>query len=115
MFLERKAEKAHAPLHAKALVLEDSGTLLAIVVVDSCMMPRELIDRAKDMARAKTGIPAERYACVRHAYPFRTCFHGMSGIRRPSGIRGVSTGKIAEAIDRAGGSPRARQGGIGLA
>jgi hypothetical protein len=60
MFLERMADKAHAPLHAKALVLEEGSTRLAIVVVDSCMMPRELIDKAKEMASAKTGIPAER-------------------------------------------------------
>ncbi len=57
MFLERLADKAHAPLHAKALVLEDGGTRLAIVVVDSCMMPRELLDRAKDMARVKSASP----------------------------------------------------------
>ena len=30
---------------------------LAIVVVDSCMMPRELLDHAKELARKKTGIP----------------------------------------------------------
>jgi hypothetical protein len=102
MFLERKAEKAHAPLHAKALVLEDSGTLLAIVVVDSCMMPRELIDRAKDMARAKTGIPAERMlvsATHTHSAPASM---GCLGSDAQAEYAEFLPGKIAEAIDRAG-------------
>ncbi len=60
MFLERLADKAHAPLHARAIVLDDGAVKLAIVVVDSCMMPRDLIDRAKEIAARATGIPSER-------------------------------------------------------
>ena len=48
------------PIQAKSLVLDDGTIRLAIVVVDSCMMPRELLDRAKELARKKTGIPEER-------------------------------------------------------
>jgi neutral ceramidase len=49
------AEEAHDPLHARALVLADGSTKVAIVVVDSCFLPRALIGRAK--ARAETAIP----------------------------------------------------------
>jgi len=56
-FSDRKATSAHDPLHARCLVLDDGTTKLAIVVVDSCMMPRELIDAAKALASKKTGIP----------------------------------------------------------
>ncbi|HUQ93105.1 MAG TPA: LamG-like jellyroll fold domain-containing protein [Bryobacteraceae bacterium] len=101
MFLERKAEKAHAPLHAKALVLGDGRTRLAIVVVDSCMMPRELIDRAKDMARAKTGIPAERMlvsATHTHSAPASM---GCLGSDAQQEYAESLPGKIAGAIEQA--------------
>ncbi len=60
MFLSRTADKAFDPVFARALVLDDRTTRLAIVVVDSCMMPRELLDRAKDLAYSRTGIPPGR-------------------------------------------------------
>ena len=42
------------------LVLEDGTTRLAIVIVDSCMMPRDLLDEAKGLASRATGIPTSR-------------------------------------------------------
>jgi neutral ceramidase len=57
-FSDRKATAANDPLHARCLVLDDGTTKLAIVVVDSCMIPREILDAAKALAEKKTGIPA---------------------------------------------------------
>ena len=57
-FADRKATSAHDPLHARCLVLDDGTTKLAIVIVDSCMIPRELMDEAKALAAKATGIPA---------------------------------------------------------
>jgi neutral ceramidase len=54
---DRQATLANDPLHARCLVLDDGRTRLAIVVVDSCMVPRELIEAAKTLAEKKTGIP----------------------------------------------------------
>ncbi len=54
---DRQATLANDPLHARCLVLDDGKTKLAIVVVDSCMLPRELIEDAKARAAKKTGIP----------------------------------------------------------
>jgi len=51
--------KAHDPLHARGIVLEDGRSKLAIVVVDSCYLPRVLIDAAKARAQKATGIPAK--------------------------------------------------------
>jgi hypothetical protein len=59
-FLQNNAKQLNDPVRAKSLVLDDGSTRLAIVVVDTCMMPRELLDRAKELAREKTGIPSER-------------------------------------------------------
>jgi hypothetical protein len=59
MFEERIANAVTDPLHARGLVLDDGSTRVAIVIVDSCMMPRELLDRAKGLIRESTGIPPE--------------------------------------------------------
>src|SRR4029079_16203124 len=53
---ERTADKITDPLHARCLVLSDGQTKVALVVVDSCMMPRDLLDEAKQMASRATGI-----------------------------------------------------------
>lgn len=57
-FADRKATGAHDPLHARCLVLDDGTTKLALVVVDSCMIPRPILDKAKALAEKATGIPA---------------------------------------------------------
>lgn len=57
-FVDRQATRANDPLHARALVLDDGTTAVALVVVDSCLIPRPLIDAAKAKAAKATGIPA---------------------------------------------------------
>ncbi len=57
---ERTADKVVDPLHARCLVLDDGAGQLAIAVVDSCMVPRAILDEAKQRAHAATGIPTER-------------------------------------------------------
>ena len=57
---ERTADKLTDRLHARCLVLDDGRTQIAIAVVDSCMIPRHLLDEAKELARAATGIPTNR-------------------------------------------------------
>jgi hypothetical protein len=50
------AMKATSKLHARAIVVDDGKQRAAIVVVDSCMMPRELLDDAKQLAAQRTKI-----------------------------------------------------------
>jgi hypothetical protein len=45
MVTERSASKVADRLFAKALVLDDGQTGVALCVVDTCMMPRDLIER----------------------------------------------------------------------
>ena len=65
-FLEGRADRVHDPLLVRAIVLDDGGgdgraaVRLALVVVDSCMMPQTLIDEAKTQASARCGIPIDR-------------------------------------------------------
>ena len=47
---DKPALNIHDELHARALVLDDGTTKLAIVVNDSCMIPREIMDEAKKIA-----------------------------------------------------------------
>ena len=58
-FTARTATKAHDRLHARCLVLASGPTRLAIAVVDSCLIPRALLDQAKALAARATGIPVE--------------------------------------------------------
>jgi hypothetical protein len=55
---ERTSSEITDPLFCRALVLDDGSTQLAIAVVDSCVVPRPLIEEAKAMAQKATGIPA---------------------------------------------------------
>ncbi len=65
-------EGVHDPLHARALVMALGGVKAAVVVVDMCLMDREVTDRAKAMIRDRVGIPADRVlvsATHSHATP----------------------------------------------
>ncbi|MEQ1840381.1 MAG: hypothetical protein ABL994_08230 [Verrucomicrobiales bacterium] len=59
-FSANLAESAHDPLHARALVLDDGKTTVAMVVVDNLGVSPELIIEAKQLASEKTGIPVEK-------------------------------------------------------
>jgi len=59
-FLAVGAERAAAPLYARALALDDGRLRVVIAVVDTLMMPREFLDQVKQAASRATGIPPER-------------------------------------------------------
>ena len=59
-FFSRSADSAQTPLKARAIVLDDGRERLAIVVVDNLMMPRPLLDEAKQLAAKRTRIRADR-------------------------------------------------------
>jgi hypothetical protein len=100
-FLQSQASKIKDPIRAKCLVLDDGTTRLAIVVVDTCMMPRTLIDRAKSLAQAKTGIRTDRMlisATHTHSAPAAM---GALGCPADENYVKVLPGLIAESIERA--------------
>ncbi|MCE9554641.1 MAG: c-type cytochrome [Planctomycetes bacterium] len=59
-FTEQLATKALDKLYARAIVLDDGQTKIAIVVVDSCGIEAQFLDEAKRLAHDATGIPTER-------------------------------------------------------
>src|SRR5437870_1674659 len=55
-FTDHIATNIHDELHARCLVLENGETRFAFVVVDSCMVPREIFDAAKQLIHGETSI-----------------------------------------------------------
>ncbi len=56
-FTARKGEPRD--VKARAVVLDDGTTKIALVVADSCILPKELIDASKALTADRTGIPAD--------------------------------------------------------
>ncbi|MEY2429883.1 MAG: hypothetical protein QOJ40_2768, partial [Verrucomicrobiota bacterium] len=56
---DHKATILHDQLHARCLVLDDGETQLAIVIADSCMIPRSVFDEAKKIVHARTQLPLQ--------------------------------------------------------
>lgn len=59
-FNANTATGAHDPFHARAMVLDDGATTLAMVVVDNLGAGPDILDEAKEIASKATGIPANR-------------------------------------------------------
>lgn len=97
----RKASEVNDPINARAIVLADGKTELAIVVVDSCMMPRPVIDQAKMLAFKRTGI-ATNHILVSATHT-HTAPASMGCLGTPADPRYTPflIQKIAEAIGRA--------------
>lgn len=104
MFTERSADKVTDPLFAKALALDDGTTRLVLCVVDTCMMPRELIDRAKAEASRTTGIPTERMlvsATHTHSAPSAMgCLGSRVDPAYAAFLPGKTTAAIIGAVER---------------
>tara|TARA_Y100001934_G_scaffold144587_1_gene173793 strand:+ start:7130 stop:9166 length:2037 start_codon:yes stop_codon:yes gene_type:complete len=59
-YRQRSSNTVRDRLHARCLILDDGKERIALVVVDSCMVPRELCDQAKELATKSTGIRMDR-------------------------------------------------------
>jgi hypothetical protein len=59
-FSANMAESAHDPFHARALVLDDGKTTLAMVVVDNLGAGPDVLNEAKALAAAKTGMSVDK-------------------------------------------------------
>lgn len=100
-FQPRYAETALDPLHARCLVLDDGAKQLVIVVVDSCVLDRPVIDEAKRLAHQRTGIPAERmFVSATHTHSAPAVV-GALGTDPDERYRAWLPGKIAEGIQKA--------------
>jgi hypothetical protein len=94
----RSVDKIKTRIHARAIALTDGKTRLAIVVVDTCMMGRPLLDEVKSLAEKRTGIPANRMLiCATHAHSVPSSM-GCLGTEPDPNYVPFLRGKLVEAI-----------------
>lgn len=101
-FTERTAGRVHDSLQARCLVLERGPEIVAIAVVDSCMIPRDLCDLAKAAASERTGIPASRMLIAStHTHSAPSVMDLCLGTRKDDAYARQLAPQIAECIAKA--------------
>ena len=113
-FSPRLADKAHDPLHSRCTVLSDGKTTIAIAVVDNCLIKRETLDDAKQIASQKTGIPTNHMLIsATHTHTAPTGHANENGPPKAQAYRKQLTAGIAESIIKAHASLQDAQVGWG--
>src|SRR5882724_11610652 len=56
--VDRRGSEIHDQLHVRAFALDNGNARIGIAVVDSCAVPRTIIDRAKEMVSERCGVPS---------------------------------------------------------
>ena len=98
---DRQAAYIHDELHARAVVLDDGKTRLALVLADSCMLPRKIHDDAKEMIRERTGLARDRVLiAATHSHSCGTATPVFQSDPDPEYQRFL-TRRLAEAVVRA--------------
>lgn len=115
-FSANMAEKAHDPLHARAVVLDDGKTTITMVVVDNLGVSPDVIEEAKSIAARETGLTTERMlVCSTHTHSApssgstaneisaayrKRVVDGVSGsiIRAHAGLRNATVGAAAHPL-----------------
>jgi neutral ceramidase len=100
-FSANMAESAHDPLFARALVLDDGTTTLAMVVVDNLGVSPEVLDEAKQIASKQTGMRTDRMLiCSTHTHSAPSS-NSKAGSAPAVAYRKLLVEGLAEAIIRA--------------
>ena len=100
-FSANLATNAHDPLHARALVLDDGTTTVAMVVVDNLGASPEVIEEAKELAAQRTKIPRERMLVASTHTHSAPSSNTKSGSVPAVAYRKIILDGIAESIVRA--------------
>ncbi|MCP4782116.1 MAG: hypothetical protein GY903_10465 [Fuerstiella sp.] len=114
-FQDRKATGVHDRLHARSLVLADGRTRIALVIIDSCLIPRNIHDKAKGIASGRTGIPT---SCIltaaTHTHTAPTALKAAQCTPDPQYLEYL-TKQIAESVVVANGRLQPAEIGWGVA
>ncbi|NNE90612.1 MAG: hypothetical protein HKN23_03105, partial [Verrucomicrobiales bacterium] len=102
-FTEKRRGKMNpGDLNARCFVLRSGKTTIAIAVVDSCMIPRTVCDRAKTLASKATGIPPENILiCATHTHSAPSTMDYCLGTMADPRYTLFLPPKIAEGIKQA--------------
>ncbi|MEC8474786.1 MAG: neutral/alkaline non-lysosomal ceramidase N-terminal domain-containing protein, partial [Planctomycetota bacterium] len=99
--LTRNANEIRTRINARAIAISDGDNALAIVVVDSCMLPRLLLDDAKNQASQRTGILAENIlVSATHTHSAPSSFGALGTEPDPTYLPLIRR-RIAEAVEQA--------------
>ena len=104
-FVERRRGKMQpGDLKARCFVLQRGEISIAVAVVDSCMIPRDLCDRTKALASQKTGIPIDRIViAATHTHSAPSTMDYCLGTMADPAYTEFLPSKIAEGIVKAYG------------
>lgn len=99
--LSRMSKEVKSKVYARAIAFDDGKNRLAIVIVDSCMVPRELLDEAKKLASKATKIPVENMLiAATHTHSAPSSF-GALGTPSDKKYEAFLVPRLAEAIKTA--------------
>lgn len=112
--LSRSIDKVHTRLSARAIALADGKEQLVIVVVDSCMVPRDLLDEVKKLASDATGIRHDRILISStHTHTAGSTMSCLGTDADPNYVSYLR-GKLVEAIQKAQANLEPAQVGFGM-
>ena len=77
------SEAIHDELYARALVLDDGETQVAIVGADVISFAPDLVNRIREMVEHSVGIPGGTYFAQWVSFPFGTLCDGVSMYGQP--------------------------------
>ena len=99
--LSKRVDTVKTRVNARAIALSDGETRIAVVVVDSCMMPRPLLDDAKALAAEKTGIPTDHLLMsATHTHSAPSCMGCLGTDPDPNYVPFLKT-RLVEAVEAA--------------
>ncbi|MBM3858669.1 MAG: hypothetical protein FJ395_03350 [Verrucomicrobia bacterium] len=112
-FSANMADGVNDPLHARALVLDDGVTTLAVVVVDNLGVARETCDDAKAIAAQRCGIkPDKVLVCGTHSHSAPSS--NSTNSAPAAAYRKLLVEGIAESIIRAHAALQPASVGVGV-
>ncbi len=101
-FLEGRILLATEKLHARCLALDDGETRIALLVVDSCMIPRTIGDAVKDLVSPSAGLARDRILiAATHTHSAPSVMNYCLGSRADLNYTAFLLPKLVEAIETA--------------
>ena len=98
-FIEASSNRVDDPLFARCVVVADASETVAIVVVDSCMLPRKVCDEIKALARKKVGLPANRILIsATHTHSAPSAMDFCLGTRKDKAYTDSMIPRVADGI-----------------
>ena len=97
----RQIDRINDPLHARCLVLGDGQSQVAICIVDNCILPLHLVDKAKELTQSATGIGVNQILIAATHTHSSVSVSGVHGTPEQQDYADALPGWIAEGIGQA--------------